>query len=105
MNVKVISHHPGEGVFPTFSEGTAVVMGKEDTHFLRWYPCVIDGHETYVPESFVRDSRLIRNYNPTELAAEVGDILEVREIVNAWLIAENADGETGWIPAESVVSV
>jgi hypothetical protein len=80
-------------------------MGEEDTHFLHWYPCVIERHETYVPESFVRDGKLVRDYNPTELVAEVGDILEVQEIVYAWLMATNENRTTGWIPAESVVSV
>ena len=105
MNVRVISQHSGEGVFPTFAKGTSVMMGEECTHFLHWYPCIIDGHETYAPESFVQDGKLIRDYNPTELVAEVGDILEVREIVNAWLIAANESGVIGWIPAESVVSI
>jgi hypothetical protein len=29
----------------------------------------------------------------------------VREIVYAWLIVTNENGVTGWIPAESVLSV
>jgi len=105
VKVKVIAQHIGEGVFPTFVKGTAVdAMGEEGTHFLNWYPCAIKGHETYVPECFVCDGKLVRDYNPTELVAEVGDILEVREIVYAWLIAVNENGTMGWIPAESVVS-
>jgi len=34
MRVKAIAWHPGEGAFPTFTKGTAVTMGEEDTHFL-----------------------------------------------------------------------
>jgi len=105
MKVQVIAQHPGEGAFPTFVKGTAVTRGEEDTHFLHWFPCMIEGHETYVPESLICDGKLLRDYNPTELVAEVGDILEVLEIVNAWLIAVNEIGIIGWIPAESVVSV
>lgn len=41
----------------------------------------------------------------TELVQSAGDILTVNEIVNAWLFATNERGETGWIPAEAVVSV
>ena len=104
MTVKVTAQHSGEGAFPTFAKGTAVVLGEECTHFLHWYPCTIDGHETYVPESFVSDGKLIRDYNPTELVAEVGDILEVHETVYAWLMATNESGISGWIPAESVLS-
>ena len=47
----------------------------------------------------------MRDYNPTELVAEDGDVLEVREIVYAWLIATNERDVTGWIPAESAVTV
>lgn len=104
MKVTVIAQHHGEGAFPTFVKGSTVKMGDEDTHFLRWYPCVIEGHETYVPECFVQNSKLIRDYNPTELIAEVGDVLEVREIIYAWLMVTNSEGITGWIPAESVLT-
>jgi len=75
-----------------------------DSHFYDWHECVIGGHETFVPISFVQDGKLNRDYNPTELSAKVGDILIVQEIVNAWLIVENVEGVVGWIPAENVVS-
>ena len=104
MRVKVIAPHPGEGAFPTFEKGTVVTMGDECTHFLHWYPCKIEEYETYVPECYVCDGKLLRDYNPTELVAGVGDILEVQEIVYEWLIATNKNGVTGWIPAESVLS-
>jgi len=32
-------------------------------------------------------------------------VLEVKEIVNAWLVATTATGKTYWIVAEAVVSV
>jgi hypothetical protein len=105
MKVKVITQHLGEGSFPTFSQGSAVTMGDECTHFLHWYPCKIDNYETYIPELYVTDGKLNRDYNPTELVAETGDVLEVSDIVYAWLIATDKDGITGWIPAESVVAL
>ena len=108
MRVKVIKKHPSEWEFlefPTFEKGTKVTMAKEeDLQFFDWYACNIAGHETFVPTSFVCDGALTRAYNPTELVQEVGDVLEVQEIVNAWLIATNEQGTTGWIPAEVVVS-
>ena len=106
MKVKVIKKHDGDGAFPTFEKGTAVTMAAEEApHFLGWYACDIAGHETYVPESFVCDGVLTRDYNPTELIQAADDVVEVREIVNAWLLATNSDGVTGWIPAEAVVSL
>ncbi|MCL2547158.1 MAG: SH3 domain-containing protein [Oscillospiraceae bacterium] len=105
MRVKTIKNHPGEGDFPIFMAGTAVNRtGENCTHYLHWYPCDIDGHNTYVPECFVVDGKLARDYNPTELVASAGDILDVLEIVHAWLVARNQDGVIGWIPAEVVIS-
>ena len=106
MKVRVIAEHLGEGYFPTFLAGTPVMLtGEPCTHFLHWHPCEIEGHQTYVPTSFIEIGVLVREYNPTELVQSMGDILEIREIVNAWLVATNKNGETGWIPAESVVSI
>ena len=105
MKVKVIRQSKWEfpGEFPTFTAETPVVLGEEDTEFLGWHPCTIFGHETYVPKAFVSDGKLTRDYNPTELQPKIGDILEVQEIVNAWLLAKN-NAVVGWIPAECVVS-
>jgi len=108
MKVKVMrpSSWDFPGKFPTFEKGTPVTLAsEEDTEFLGWYACDIAGYKPYVPKAFVRDGKLTRDYNPTELIQESGDILEVREITHAWLLATNDKGVTGWIPAECVVSV
>ena len=106
MKVKVITDYLGEGKFPTFPKGTRVTLtGEGDTHFLHWFPCEIEGHQTYVPESFIADDVLTRDYNPTELVQKEGDILGVAEIINAWLFATNENGVTGWIPAEAIISI
>ena len=106
MRVKVIEQHTGEGQFPTFPNGAKVTLtGEECNHFRHWFPCEIEGHQTYIPESFISDGVLVRDYDPTELVQNVGDILEIKEIVNAWLVAANENGQTGWIPAESVISI
>ena len=108
MKVKVVRtsrwEHPG--AFPTFEKGTPVALAKEeDADFLGWHVCDVLGHKPYVPKAFVCDGKLARDYNPTELIQEIGDILEVQEIVYAWLLATNDKGITGWIPAECVMSV
>ena len=105
MKIKVIAQHLGEGEFPTFVQGSVVLVGEECSHFLHWFPCEIEGYKTYIPESFVCDGKLTRDYNPTELIAEVGEVLEVQKIFYAWLLATNAKGITGWIPAQSVISI
>lgn len=108
MKIKVMRpsrwEHPGE--FPTFEKGTPVSLAKEeDAEFLGWYACEISGYQSYVPKVFVSEGKLTRDYNPTELIQETGDILEVQEIVYAWILATNDQGKTGWIPAECVMSV
>ena len=105
MKVKVVKQHSGEGLFPTFKKGTKVKIKETCENYLHWSSCDIEGYQTYVPEIFVCDGVLTRDYNPTELIQEAGDILEVHEIICAWLTATNKNGITGWIPAESVVSV
>jgi len=108
MKVKVVRpsrwDHPG--AFPTFEKGTPVIMSTyEDEGFLGWYSCDIEGFKTYVPKVFISNGELLRSYNPTELIQCEGDILEVLEIVNAWLLVANDRKVTGWIPAETVISI
>jgi hypothetical protein len=105
MKVRIIARHLGEGEFPTYGKGTRVALKEECSHYLHWYACEIEGRQTYVPEAYVSGGALTKDYNPTELIQGEGDILEVQEIVYGWLLATNENGATGWIPAESVISV
>jgi len=106
MKVKAVRQHLGEGQFPAFLQGAKVALtGEGCSHFLGWFPCEIKGYNTYIPDTFFADGVLTRDYNPTELVVNVGDILEVREIVYTWLLATDENGIMGWIPAETVVSI
>jgi len=110
MKVRVMQDYPSkwafQGNFPTFEKGTPVILAaEEDGDFTGWYACEIAGHKPYVPITFVRDGALTRDYNPTELIQKAGDVLDVLEIVYAWLLVTNDKGITGWIPAEAVVSI
>lgn len=96
--------HDGEGAFPTFPAGAAVEDLAPNEEYAHWMSCAINGMKTYVPDIFVKDGRLTRDYNPTELVVAGGEPVEIEEIVYAWLYAKTADGTRGWIPAEKVVS-
>jgi hypothetical protein len=110
VKVKVVKKHPpgedwGWERFPVFAKGAQVAMDeKEGGQFPGWHACEIEGRKTYAPKIFVEGGRLARDYDPTELEQEPGDILEVREIAHGWLLATNEKGATGWIPAHAVAS-
>lgn len=105
MKAFITDRHDGEGTFPVFPAGTVVENIEPNEEYDHWLSCSINGMNTYVPDVFVKDDRLTREYNPTELVVDKGELVEVEEIVYEWLYAEKADGTRGWIPAEKVVSL
>jgi len=105
MNVLVVEKHEGEGAFPLFAKGTAVADVKACHQYAHWCSCVIDGHETYVPDAYVVDGALIRDYDPTELIAEKGQIVTLISIVFEWVYVKDGNGTEGWLPASKVISI
>ena len=89
--------------FPTFRKGTEVVMIKASEHF-NWYEAEIKDKEIFVPKHFVNDNKLNRDYNPTELDSKIGDVIDIKEVHTLWLLAEDTQGNAGWILAENVIS-
>jgi len=105
MKLRVVDNHEGEGKFPLFAKGTAVgdlVPCKNTPH---WLSCVINGHNTYIPDTFVVNGALARDYDPTELMLEAGQVVALVEVVFEWLYVEDEEGKRGWLPAEKVVSL
>ncbi len=106
LRLKVIESHEGEGTFPLFEKGTFVALQEQCPDYEHWFPCTIDGHETYISEYLLEGDRLLADYNPTELAAEIGTELVLIALYGAWLRVENpATQEKGWFPASKVISV
>ena len=108
MNLLVIEKHEGAGVFPLFKKGTSVSNLKQDNEYPvypHWLSCVIDGYDTYIPETYAVNGILSQDYNPTELIAEKGQRLALIKIVFSWLYVKDENGKEGWIPASKVVSV
>ena len=105
MKVILIEKHDGEGVFPAFPKGSTVENLAPCEESKHWMSCTIDGRDIYIPDFFVDNNRLNREYNPTELVADKDEIFEVEEIVFEWLYGKNGKGVYGWIPAEKVVSL
>ncbi|MCL1997850.1 MAG: hypothetical protein FWG65_03695, partial [Turicibacter sp.] len=69
-----------------------------------WWQCTIEGHFTYIPDYFVSENRLNRDYNPTELIAEKGQTVRLLAVVFEWLLVQDEYGGVGWLPAHKAVS-
>jgi len=63
MKVKIMKKYLGNGMFSFFSKGTSVEFVEENSLYSVWLGCKIAGYSTYVPEVFVCDRKLKRDYN------------------------------------------
>ena len=118
MRLKVIETHAGYGVFPLFPKGTAVNNAEADAEYPthaeaiwgsgsnpHWLACVIDGHETFIPDTYVDNGVLTRGYSPTEIVVEKGQNLTLLELVFEWAYVKDESGKEGWLPTSKVISV
>jgi len=60
-----------------------------------------NGVRQYIFELCITDRRVDVQLQLTELAKSIGDILELHEIVNVWLINSNKNRQAGWILVEA----
>ena len=107
MDLLVIDSHDGEKAFPLFKKGTPVsdlIVGT-DTEYPHWFPCMIDGNKTFIPDIYVTDGILVQDFNPTELAIEKGEVVTVLNLVYGWIYVRTEDGCKGWLPASKVISI
>jgi hypothetical protein len=118
MKLLTIEQHNGCGVFPLFEKGTAVDSIKPDAEYPihaeaiwgegcaeHWVSCAIEGHDTFIPKTFITDGVLNRNYNPTEPIVEKGQIITLLELVFEWLYVKDENGKVGWLAANKAVSI
>ncbi len=105
MNLLVVEKHDGYGVFPLFAKGTAVSSLEACDEYPHWCSCQIDGYETFIPDVYVVDGMLTREYNPTELIVEKEEVVSLIEVVFEWLYVKNGNNKTGWLPASKVISI
>jgi hypothetical protein len=101
----VIEKHDGEGAFPLFTKGTAVNNQKPCDEYPHWCSCELDGHETYIPDAYVSDGVLTRDYNPTELIAEKEQTVTLLSVAFEWLYVKDENGKEGWLPASKAISI
>ena len=118
MTLLVTESHEGQGEFSTFQKGTAVdelVSDPAYPHYAEeiwgsdsnphWSLTEIEGYEVFIPDIYVTDGFLNRDYNPTELIVEEGQKVTLLGIIFEWLYVKDENGVEGWLPANKVVSI
>jgi hypothetical protein len=66
-----------------------------------------DGHHGWVPEEYIevvqgRNAVARRDYDSTHLTVIAGEMLDVLEQVDDYLLCRSATGVTGWVPESCV---
>lgn len=105
MKLLVIESHLGEGIFPCFKEGTIVDNLADCLNTPHWCSGTINGYATYIPETYLDNGCLNRDYNPTELVVEEGQTVTLLKVVFEWLYVIDSNNNEGWLPASKVVSI
>ena len=96
-----------------FSKGERVQIGEEyegDPDWKDWIRCqASNNREAWIPKLYLvineDEGVLLREYDALELSLSVGDVLEIREIVNGFGRAEKMNGEQGWAPMNHLEAV
>lgn len=94
-----------------FRKGELVSVGEEfgeDPDWQDWINCQgSNGRKAWVPKQFLsieeEKGTFTRDYDALELSIRVGEELLIREIVNGFGLAENADGQRGWVPMKHLI--
>jgi hypothetical protein len=89
-----------------FQEGEIIEVGEtyeDDPDWVDWVWCCGEHHnDAWVPKQFIYFQNgqwvMKRNYNAMELILEIGESVNVLEIVNGFGMAEKSDGSRGWVP-------
>jgi len=84
--------------------GAELTAGRRDEDWPGWIWCTDPaGKGAWIPEAYLdmHDGKCIlkREYDPTELSVEPGDVLTAEVEESGWLWCVTATGKHGWIPA------
>ncbi len=87
--------------------GDALALGREDDEWPGWVWCTSSaGKSGWVPESFIQkqgQTGVARcDYDARELSVQIGDLLDLHELVNGWYRATDLSGQTGWVPERNI---
>lgn len=94
-----------------FRKGEQVTIGEEfveDPDWRDWINCQgSNGRKAWVPKQFLsiqaEMGTFTQDYDARELTILVGEELLIKEIVNGFGLAENTNGQRGWVPMKHLV--
>lgn len=89
------------------SAGDPVNLGERDSDWPQFvWTTLAQGLGGWIPAVlFDRDSgdaTALGDYDTRELATEIGEVLTLHSEQAGWWWAENAKGDSGWIPARAI---
>ena len=112
MDRVVVTAHKSKYPDPVcFEPGDTLALGRRDDRYPGWIWVVSPaGKEGWAPESYIRadapDSGVaIHAYTARELDTRVGELLSCSRELNGWLWVVNENGESGWVPGDTVSTV
>ena len=91
-----------------FVKGETLVLGKRDTEYPGWVwvttPSEKDGWapEPLIERTSINSGTALSEYTARELDTQVGDLVSCVKELHGWLWVEKENGESGWVPKESV---
>ena len=94
-----------------FKKGEVVAVGEEylgDDDWQNWIRCRgSDGREAWIPKQYLdikgKVGNLRQDFDARELSVQPGEELSIFEIVNGFGMAENSQGQKGWVPMNHLV--
>ena len=93
-----------------FRRGEKVTVGREfkdDPDWLNWRKCEgKDKNAAWVPVQYLtiegKKGIFKQDYNARELTIVTGEILGIYEVLNGFGMAENSNGNKGWVPMRNL---
>ncbi|WP_018753184.1 hypothetical protein [Paenibacillus sanguinis] len=105
MRLTVTEDHKGEGNFPTFPAGSTITNIAPCKRFKNWVEGTVEEYTTYFPTDYIKQGKLICNYNPTELIVFQDSTVNLLQVVYEWALVEDEAGTIGWLPFEKLKSL
>ena len=96
-------HHPEKREAISFAAGERLVLGPRDADWPDFLEATDPrGRRGRVPKDRLDGDKAVRDYDGRELEGNAGDAVRLMELYGGWWWAENAIGETGWLPEHAL---